>query len=415
MEINQVFQEIMLNGGYRRGDSSVEILNGDVVMDLRLKDSSLIKDLIPSLPVEIESKIRYPTIEEIIELTDLPIEAEDDRIRAIGSGKCIWEMIKPLIDFANKIKYPDVHIIRKAGAFALISDLNVEYVTKSCLEYCPLQERCFEKDNATLKEKLIKEIEEHVVGHHGMFTADRPLRECEANIPFGASEMIMDAWRKDYFDSAVLVCEGLGTVVSLSPESTQGIGAHMTGTFYTSPVKGLVDKCYSEEIYPVFPETAEIEQISGVKAAMELGKRRIAVTTAAGYNRNLDKITEMEGNGVALYKFALCSTGVDRETAETMANHADLVWSCASKHTRDIVAPRALVQIGTKIPVYVMTERGWDVVKNRLYSIDPNVNLDGLLEEGERYVILGGRDNKLNIVPVSEIDEKLIDSPRPLV
>ncbi len=91
MEINQVFQEIMLNGGYRRGDSSVEILNGDVVMDLRLKDSSLIKDLIPSLPVEIESKIRYPTIEEIIELTDLPIEAEDDRIRAIGSGKCIWE------------------------------------------------------------------------------------------------------------------------------------------------------------------------------------------------------------------------------------------------------------------------------------------------------------------------------------
>jgi len=101
-----------------------------------------------------------------------------------------------------------------------------------------------------------------------------------------------------------------------------------------------------------------------------------------------------------------------------LAAASDIAWSCASKYAKEVIEPRSLLQIGLKIPVYVMTQRGWDIVKNRVLEIDPSIqgDLEKLtIGQGERYFIAHKRPNKLVVKPTSEIRYNLVDSPRPLV
>ena len=48
-----------------------------------------------------------------------------------------------------------------------------------------------------------------------------------------------------------------------------------------------------------------------------------------------------------------------------LADNCDLVWSCASKAVREIVGPKAKMQIGISIPVFALTQEGKRLVLNR--------------------------------------------------
>jgi len=57
----------------------------------------------------------------------------------------------------------------------------------------------------------------------------------------------MYAMRKNVIDSAVLVCDGAGTVIVNRPEIVQGIGARMNGLFYTTPIKNMIVRLFSQK------------------------------------------------------------------------------------------------------------------------------------------------------------------------
>ncbi len=80
----------------------------------------------------------------------------------------------------------------------------------------------------------------------------------------------------------------------------------------------------------------------------------------------LEEISKFEKDGVAIYKFGVCSTGIDDKTALIMAENADLIWSCASKAVLSHISPNSIAQVGVKIPVYIMSEKGWALAKNHL-------------------------------------------------
>jgi len=419
MKLERVIDEIEKTGSYWRDDSCILYKDGVAELFLKLKDFSLIDRLLPNLPSDTREKIKYLDIKKIVDSLNFFVRVEGHKIDVSNSGSSMREAVSPLVDFANSIQYPDVHITRRAGSYILILNGKAVYATESLIEYCPLAEMIFTRqgtiDKSILQQKLLEELNQQAIGEFQMFSEKRALRECEAKVPFGSSEMTMDAMKKGYLECTVQVCDGVGTVITFNPESSQGVGAVMTGTFYTTPIDGLIERCYKEGVFPVFPETANIDQLTGVRAALRLGKKKIAVTTAADYNRDLAEIAELEKDDIEIYKFALCSTGIDKQTAEIMANYSDITWSCASKYAREIIAPKSLVQIGLKIPVYVMTERGWDIAKNRLLAIDPDIKpeLDQLPKE-ERYFIAHSK-GKLIARPASEIKKDLVHSPRPLV
>ena len=44
-----------------------------------------------------------------------------------------------------------------------------------------------------------------------------------------------------------------------------------------------------------------------------------------------------------IYKFGLCSTGINEHTAQIMQEYADVVWSCASKNVLEYIEPNAIL------------------------------------------------------------------------
>jgi hypothetical protein len=59
------------------------------------------------------------------------------------------------------------------------------------------------------------------------------------------------------------------------------------------------------------------------------------------------------------------TTGIIESEALMLAENCDLVWSCASKSVREIVGPKAKLQIGISIPVFALTQEGKRLVLNR--------------------------------------------------
>ena len=289
------------------------------------------------------------------------------------------------------------------GSYILLKkenkELNAIKATSIPIKYCPLMIKLLEEvggesalkiietltsgDQKQQEEAMLKLINEVVI-KGGYFDTNRSLNSCEANVLFGASETMSSAFKSNLIDAAVIVSNNLGTIITTNELNTQGAVKRMTGLFYTSPNSKIIDTAYSEDIIPVFPYTAEIDQLEGVKKAIELGYKNIAVSVAAGDNylhKDLRKLEDEEG--VNIYKFGLCSTGIDYDTAINMRDYSDVVWSCASKYVKEEIEPNAIAQVGVKIPVHIMTEQGWNIVLNHLnyMGFNDNVNLERGLEK----------------------------------
>ena len=169
----------------------------------------------------------------------------------------------------------DLHVTRKAGALVAISNGRVIHVGKPTVKYCPLFRAFFgstDADEGSIKRKFDMQFD-----RWGMFTCDRIVVEDKIIVPFGASEMMMYALKRKIIDSAVLVCEGAGTVVTSNPVLVQGIGAYMNGVFYTSPVKGIMDSIQGNRGEILDIRTARIDQFAGVRKAVSYGFKKIAV------------------------------------------------------------------------------------------------------------------------------------------
>ncbi len=328
----------------------------------------------------------------------------------------------------------EMHITRMFGSFVIIQKIDGELkavkATSIPIKYCPLMVKLLKEVGGEAAEKLLNSLDvsdakkqselmceliNQVVIKAGYFDTNRPLNSCEANVLFGASETISSAFKASLLDAAVIVSNNLGTIITTNDSNTQGAVKRMTGLFYTSPSDEITKTAIEAGIIPVFPYTGEINQIEGVKQAISKGYKKIAVTLAAKDNEFMAKLKELEKDDITIYKFGLCSTGIDEKTALTMLNNADIIWSCASKYVKEFIEPNAIAQVGIKIPVHIMTRKGWELVKNHLEYMSMYNYLDDVsLCKGEEKPVILNQGKSLKLVRKKEV-YKCSDCPHPCV
>lgn len=328
----------------------------------------------------------------------------------------------------------EMHITRMFGSFILIQRregiLQAVKATPIPIRYCPLMFRLLEEVGGEAAKELLDHLSQakedgqeelmcrlvnEVVLAGGYFDQNRPLNSCEANVLFGASEIMSSAFFSCLLEGAVIVSNNLGTIITTDQANTQGSVKRMTGLFYTSPSEVLVQTALKAGIIPVFPYTAQIDQLEGVKKAISLGMKNIAVSVASKENVLLEDIQALENENVCIYRFGLCTTGIDEETAKIMAKHADIVWSCASKQVMEHIEPNAIAQVGMKIPVHIMTQKGWYLVKNHLKRTYPGANLQEIVPaSGTLKPILLNDSGTLKAIKKNQA-ETCADCPSPCI
>lgn len=276
--------------------------------------------------------------------------------------------------FLSKIKKEygrlpeDLHVTRKACALVAISQGKVIMMEEPQIHHCPLFTSLFSYENmdkGTIEKKFDRQVKDW-----GMFTCSRHVCDEKIMVPFGASEMIMYALKRGNIDASVVVCEGAGTVITaVEPGVVQGIGAYMNGLFYTTPIPDIITNLKNHNSIVLSPSDAKMDQAEGVIRAAQSGYKRIAVTVRGDEEDVFPKIREIEKDrNIEVIVLAVCNTGINEKQAEIIKNYSDLAWACASKHIRDIAGPSALLQIGMKIPVFVLTDKGLNFISS--YSTD---------------------------------------------
>ncbi|HUV23983.1 MAG TPA: methanogenesis marker 8 protein [Methanomassiliicoccales archaeon] len=255
------------------------------------------------------------------------------------------------------------HLLEMAKALVLIKDGKIKVLSDPKIRHCPLRKDLYGCDEES-RESVERVLKEHIQ-ELGMYSSGRILELDKTPVSFGASEMIMDGMSESLVDAAVVVCEGAGTVIVQKGEVLQAIGAHMTGLMTTEPVEeiqsGLEDRDCT-----LLGDECEIDQVKGYAKAIKLGFERIAVTITGFRAFEAKQLWEMgKVTGKPPIIMAVHNTGIDAEQAQLLAEYADIVWACASKQVREVIAPRSKIQIGVAIPVYAVSEMGKRLVLNR--------------------------------------------------
>lgn len=232
------------------------------------------------------------------------------------------------------------------------------------LEWCPLIAKLSGIQNITSEE--VKNNVESKIRDYGMFTARRKLLGHDTFVAFGASEIMMSGLRSGFLEATVTACDGAGTVISSNPELVQGIGGRMSGLVKTEPIEDVINRIHEFGGVVLDTETATIDPVEGVRKAAELGYIKIAVTTAD--SKTAQKLRALEAElGLDLIVIAVHVTGVNREEAQGLLDNSDLVTGCASKYVRELAKP--LVQVAAAIPLFVMTQKGKELVIERAKNI----------------------------------------------
>jgi len=260
------------------------------------------------------------------------------------------------------------HEVEMAKSRVLIEDGKVRVMSEPKVKRCPLRSRlygCESEDRNSVKRVLEGHVREL-----GMYTQDRVLELEEDPVSFGASEMISDAQKDGLLDAAVTVCEGVGTVVLTQPKVIQAVGAHMTGIVRTESIRGLRQGLEARGSIALDGD-CRIDQLKGFELAIEHGYRRVAVTITGERPGDARKLRQAgQRLGARPLILAVHTSGISQRGAQMLAKHCDLVWACASHQVREVVGPKAKLQIGTAIPVFALTDEGKRIVLNRAMRIE---------------------------------------------
>ncbi|MFA5296481.1 MAG: methanogenesis marker 8 protein [Methanoregulaceae archaeon] len=257
--------------------------------------------------------------------------------------------------------YPDEHIIEAIGRCRIIiRDGKVVSVGNPLIHECPLARRFAVPVHEISAEGVAENIL-HRVQSFGMCRPDRQVLTSGEFVGFGASELISFGLATNTFDAAVIACDGAGTVIATIPDLVQGIGGRMSGLVKTSPHPSVIAAIEESGGIVPFPETADIDQVRGVAAARAAGFSRIAVTIADP--RDSRAIREAYPGAFII---AVHTTGLTSDQAATLADTSDVVTACASRAVREVAGSRALLQAGSSIPVFAMTQPAKDLILEKV-------------------------------------------------
>lgn len=245
-----------------------------------------------------------------------------------------------------------MHELLCRGARVLVRDREVQVLTDPVVLRCPYVRATYGIE--LIDREAVRRIVEMKMRDLGFFCPSRCLESDEV-VPFGSSEMISSAMG-EILDCAVLVCDGAGTVITSNPSLVQGIGARMNGLLSTSPIQEVIEgiRARGGEVL----EEPRIDQVAGVRKAIEMGFRRIAVTVIGPMARDIGELRRIEErHDVKLAIFSTCNTLASEEEVEYI-ELADVVCASASRLIIERIGRKAIMQLGVHIPVFILTDLG---------------------------------------------------------
>ena len=259
----------------------------------------------------------------------------------------------------------DEHVIEAMGkAKIVIQDGKVIEVGEPIIEYCPLfhKHRGIEK----IDKNVIKDNIEFRIEDFGMCSPSRVV-SMKDFLSFGVSETLSTLLDENVIDCAIMVCEGCGTVIVTESEMAQGVGGRVSGLVKTTPIPEIIEKIGKKNILD--SKTAAIDQVNGIKLAIEQGYRNIAVTITDTKELEIIRDIEQNNKDLAIYIFAVHSTGLNEEESKKIFDYCDIVTGCASKPIREIGNEIAIMKVGESIPIYAATEKGKEFLEKRIKKI----------------------------------------------
>lgn len=260
----------------------------------------------------------------------------------------------------------DKHVIEALGKVrVVIENGEITEVGSSEVKYCPMFHAMHGVKE--LNEEFIRKNINFRIKDFGMCTPER-IVEMDDAVTVGISEILKTNMEKGNIDCVVGACEGAGTVIMTNPRIVQGVGARVSGLVSTTPIPEVIEKLEQKDSVVLNPETAELNQLEGLKLAIDKGYKNIAVTILP--SQMVREIREYPvDDDVNVYIFVAHTTGANPDEVKMLFDNADIVTACASKAIDEYVDKYEPYYYGLKVPIFCASEDGRRLLDTRLEKI----------------------------------------------
>ena len=260
----------------------------------------------------------------------------------------------------------DRHVIETLGKVeVVIENGEITSVGSSEMTYCPMFHAMHGVDE--LNEEFIRKNINFRIEDFGMCTPDRVV-EMDDAVTVGISEILKTNMEKGNIDCVVGACDGAGTLLMTNPRVVQGVGGRVSGLISTTPIPEVIKKLEERDSVILDPKTAELNQLEGLKLALDRGYKNIAITILP--SPMVEKIRNYPvDDDVNIYIFVAHTTGIEQDKVGMLFDNADIVTACASKAISDYADKYEPYYYGVKVPIFCASEDGRRLLDIRLEKI----------------------------------------------
>ena len=261
----------------------------------------------------------------------------------------------------------DRHVIEALGKVrVVIENGEITEVGPSLgVKYCPMFHAMHGVEE--LDEEFIRKNINFRINDFGMCTPQRII-EMDDAITVGISEILKTNMELGNIDCVVGACDGSGTVIMTNPRVVQGVGARVSGIISTTPIPEVIEKLEQKGSTVLNPETAELNQLEGLKLALKKGYKNIAITILA--SPMIEEIRNYPiDDDVNIYIFVAHTTKTAQDDVKMIFDNADIVTACSSKYIAEYTDKYKPYYYGTKVPIFCASEDGHELLDNRLKKI----------------------------------------------
>ena len=260
----------------------------------------------------------------------------------------------------------DKHVIETLGKVrVVIENGEITEVGESDVKYCPMFHAMHKVDE--LNEEFIRKNINFRIKDFGMCTQER-IVEMDDAVTVGISEILKTNMEKGNIDCVVGACDGAGTVIMTDPRIVQGVGGRVSGLVSTTPIPEVIEKLEAKGSIVLNPETAELNQLEGLKVALDEGYKNIAVTILP--SPMVKEIRDyLIDDDVNIYIFVAHTTGAQMDEVKMLFDNADIVTACASRAIDEYADKYEPYYYGLKVPIFCASEDGRRLLDIRLEHI----------------------------------------------
>lgn len=261
----------------------------------------------------------------------------------------------------------DRHVIETLGKVkVVIENGEIVEVGSSEMKYCPMFHAMHGVDE--LNEEFIRKNINFRIEDFGMCTPQRVI-EMDDAVTVGISEILKTNMEKGNIDCVVGACDGAGTLLMTNSRVVQGVGGRVSGLVSTTPIPEVIENLEDKGSVVLDPETAELNQLEGLKLALKKGYKNIAITILP--SPMVEEIRNYPvDDDVNVYIFVAHTTGAKCDEVKMLFENADIVTACASKAISDYADEHKPYYYGVKVPIFCASEDGRRLLDIRLEKIN---------------------------------------------